>query len=104
MALTKMKGPGKKLDDESSTRDNTLVTKISREDLNYLFKLDDEIQEYSNQIAAIEITKRELVDRIIILRTKHQEFLEQLYEKHELPKDKKFEINSETGEIILDNK
>jgi len=84
--------------------EETKLPKISKEDLDYLKRIQRENATMSEQLATLEIAKMTTVDHIKELKRKEAEFMTQIYEKYDLPQNENIQVDYETGEVNIKKK
>lgn len=79
---------------------NKKTLKLTAADLEYVQSLKKSTEQLMIEIGNLEFQKVGLIEQIRILRDRLSETMREITLSYNLPKEKKFEIDIETGEII----
>lgn len=91
----------KKKNTETKTEETQQLKKLTSEDLIYLKTLNDKTREIKALIGELEVSKMRLLGDFNVAVGRESDFVSQMYIKYDIPEDKDFSINPDTGEIKM---
>ena len=77
---------------------------MSKEDLAYLSKLQNEFAHYTQEISKLELMKHSAIGQVERLQQGEREFIDQVYEKYEIDRNMNINLDPESGVISLSPK